>query len=346
MTVPETAPRLIDVADRAGVSMATASRALSGSSGVSRSAAEHVRDVAAQMGYVANLHARSLAGGATTVVGLVVHEIGDPYFSEIASGVLSVAAAEGLTVQICHSGRDPASELTQIRTLIANRVGAIIVAGSGFLDPTAQAEVTGALQAYRSRGGRVAVIGRHHINADAVLPDNRSGGRRVAEHLIGLGHELIGLASGSTALTTVHDRLQGISDALEAQRRSLDDVPIVEAEFTREGGKAAAETLLEKHPGLSAVVALNDDMAIGVLSVLRASGVSVPGRVSVTGFDDVAVAGDLSPSLTTIRLPMAEMGRQALRMALAPVTVRPRRRSTGQQLIVRDSSGPAPTAPE
>jgi LacI family transcriptional regulator len=304
--------------------------------------AHHVREVAAEMGYVANLHARSLAGGPTTVVGLVVHEIGDPYFSEIASGVLSVAAAEGLTVQICHSGRDPASELTQIRTLIANRVGAIIVAGSGFLDPRAQAEVTSALRVYRARGGRVSVIGRHHLAADAVLPDNCAGGRSIAEHLLGLGHERIGLACGSRALTTVHDRLHGVSEALKACGRSLDELPAVEAEFTRDGGKAAGETLLDQHPDLTAVIALNDDMAIGVLSVLRDRGVGVPGRVSVTGFDDVAVAGDLAPSLTTIRLPMAEMGRQALRMALAPTTVRPRRKGTGHALVVRDSTGPPP----
>ena len=159
-------PRLIDVAVEAGVSIATASRALSGTPGVSPSVAEQVRRVANELGYVTNMHARSLAGGTTSAIGLVVHEIGDPYFSEIASGVLRVAAEEELTVQICHTGRDPETELRQVRTLVANRVGAILIAGSGFVDPAVEAPVRDELQRYTEAGGRVAVIGRHHLRAD------------------------------------------------------------------------------------------------------------------------------------------------------------------------------------
>ena len=334
--------RLQDVAEAAGVSIATASRSLSGANGVSESVAERVRDVARSMGYVANVHARSLAGGPTRSVGLVVHEIGDPYFSEIASGVLGVGAREGLTVQICHTGRDPERELAQLRTLIANRVGAIIVAGSGFVDPSMQAAARADLQAFRKSGGRVAVIGRHHLGADAVLPDNTEGARTVAQHLVDLGHRRIAVATGSRQLTTVADRLLGVHEALAAAGFDVDDVPIVEAEFTRAGGKAAAEEILAGHPDVTAVLALNDDMAIGILSVLRARGVSVPGQVSVTGFDDVAVAGDLAPSLTTVRLPMGEMGEQALLLALQEPGTRPRRRLVGAELVVRDSTGRPP----
>lgn len=333
-------PRLRDVADRAGVSIATASRALSGAPGVSEGMAERVRDVAEDLGYVANLHARTLAGGPTSVVGLVVHEIGDPYFAEIASGVLGVAAAEGLTVQICHSGRDPEAELTQIRTLIANGVGAIIVAGSGFVDAAVRAKVTSTLRAYLADGGRVAVIGRHHLAVDAVQPENDVGGHAVMEHIVGLGHRRVGIITGSRTLTTIHDRLGGMDRALGAVGLGLDDLPIVEGPFTREGGKQAAAQLLAEHPEVTAIVALNDDMAIGALSVLRDRGVAVPQRVSVTGFDDVAVAGDLAPGLTTIRLPMGEMGRLALQLALSPPAKRPRCRLARAELVVRDSTAP------
>lgn len=331
-------PRLKDVAQEAGISIATASRAMSGSPGVSATMAAQVRQIAADLGYVANVHARSLAGSPSSVVGLIVHEIGDPYFSEIASGVLSVAATRGLTVQICHSGRDPEAELAQIRTLIANRVGAIIVAGSGFVDPTQQSGVAQALQRYQETGGRVAVIGRHPLRADTVQPDNIEGGRTITEHLLGLGHRRIGVVSGSRELTTVADRLMGIGQALEAAGLSLGTTPLVEAPFTREGGKQAITELLVEYPDLSAVIAMNDDMAIGVLSVLRAKGIVVPDQVSVTGFDDVAVAGDLAPGLTTIRLPMADMGRQALRLALSPPTTRRRRKKAVHELVVRDST--------
>lgn len=334
--------RLVDVAQQAGVSIATASRALSGAHGVSETVAEHVREVARELGYVANIHARSLAGGASSSIGLIVHEIGDPYFSEIASGVLRVATGQGLTVQICHTGRDPENELVQIRTLIANRVGAIIIAGSGFVDSPAQALAKKELMAFQRGGGRVAVIGRHHLNADAVLPDNVAGGRSVAEHVLSLGHRRIALAAGSRQMTTITDRLAGIEQAFRWQGLSLDELPIVEAAFTRDGGKVAADRILDEHPDVTAIIALNDDMAIGVLSVLRSRGLPVPGQVSVTGFDDVAVAEDLSPSLTTVRLPMAKMGELALSLALKPQTSRPRRRATAHTLVVRDSTGPVP----
>jgi LacI family transcriptional regulator len=337
------AVRLIDVAQRSGVSIATASRALSGRDGVSPEVAERVRQVAAQLGYVVNVHARSLAGGAATTVGLLVHEIGDPYFAEIASGVLRVAAQRGLMVQIGHTGRDPEQELAQIRTLVAHRVGTIIIAGSGHVDPDAQVLAKAELQSFRDAGGRVAVIGRHHLGVDAVLPDNTAGGRSVAEHVLDLGHRRIAVVSGSRHLTTVADRLSGIAWALHDRHMSWQDVPVLETEFTRAGGKQAAERLLQKYRDVTAVVALNDDMAIGVLSVLRARGVAVPREMSVAGFDDVPVAQDLAPSLTTVRLPMTEMGEQALLLALRPPAARPRRRSTAHTLVVRDSTGPAPT---
>jgi LacI family transcriptional regulator len=342
MARPRGTLRLDDVAREAGVSIATASRALSGTNGVSESVAARVREVAQRMGYVVNVHARTLASGASTSIGLMVHEIGDPYFAEIASGVLRVGARQGLTVQICHTGRDPERELAQLRTLIAARVGAIIVAGSGFVDAEQQAAAKRDLHQYAASGGRVAVIGRHHLGVDAVLPENYEGGRSVAEHVLSLGHRRIAVATGSRALTTIADRLAGVSEALGAHGLSLEAVPVVEAAFTREGGKIAVQRILDEHPDVTAVLALNDDMAIGVLSALRSRGIRVPEQMSVSGFDDVAVAEDLAPSLTTVHLPMVEMGEQALTMALKGPSSRPRRSTARHRLVVRDSTAPPP----
>jgi LacI family transcriptional regulator len=331
--------RLIDVAEHAGVSIATASRALSGASGVSESLAERVRAVAAELGYVANVHARSLASGASPGIGLVVHEIGDPYFAEIASGVLEVAAAHGRMVQICHTGRDPFTEVAQLRALVHARVGIIVVAGSGHLDRDVQSAMKAQVQGFEAVGGRVAVIGRHpQLGVDAVVPDNGAGGRAIAEHLLQLGHRRIAVASGSRRLATMADRLVGIEQALGAHGLKLADLPVVEAEFTLDGGKEAARRILDQHPDVTAILALNDDMAVGVLSVLGERGIAVPGDVSVTGFDDVTVAEHLSPALTTVHLPMKEMGRQALELALLPRAARPRRRTAEQRLMVRAST--------
>jgi LacI family transcriptional regulator len=343
MPKPRSALRLIDVAERAGVSLATASRALAGREGVSEQVAAHVRQVSRELGYVANLHARTLAGGSTSSVGLIVHEIDDPYFSEIASGVLQVADEQDLMVQICHSGRDPEKELRQIRHLIAQRVGVIIIAGSGYVDPRLQADAKAELTAFQDSGGRVAVIGRHFLGVDAVLPDNEPAGRAIAAHVLSLGHRRIAVVAGPERLTTVADRLAGVASALGAGGLSLATLPVIPTDFTRDGGRSAAEQILRDHPDTTAIIALNDAMAIGVLASLRAHGVAVPERMSVAGFDDVSVAAYLAPGLSTVRLPMAELGRLALGMALKSRSSRPRRKSTGHQLIVRDSTGPAPS---
>lgn len=339
--MPKPGPRLrlVDVAQRAGVSLATASRALAGRDGVSEEVAARVRSVSRELGYVANPFARTLAGGASTTVGLVVHQVDDPYFSEIAGGVIQLADQQGLLVQICHSGRDPDHELRQIRHLIAQRVGIIIIAGSGYSDPRLEAEAKAELDAYQQAGGRVAVIGRHSLGVDAVLPDNEAGGEALGSFLLELGHTRIAVVAGTGALTTVADRLAGVAAALRSRGRSIDDLPVVHTDFIREGGRDAADRILRDHPDTTAIIALNDAMAMGVLSMLREREIAVPGRMSVVGFDDVSVAADLAPALTTIRLPMTDMGRMALELALKPRASRARRRSTGHQLIVRDSTG-------
>jgi LacI family transcriptional regulator len=342
MPKPRSALRLADVAERAGVSLATASRALAGRDGVSEQVANRVRQVSRELGYVANLHARTLAGGATSTVGLIVHQIDDPYFSEIASGVIRAAGEQDLIVQICHSARDPQQELRQIRNLIAQRVGILIIAGSGYVEPAMEAEAKTELSAFQDAGGRVAVIGRHFLRADAVLPDNQPAGETIAEHILSLGHRRIAVAAGPEMLTTVADRLAGVAAALARHGLTLGEVPVVQTDFTRDGGRRATEQVLREHPQTTAIIALNDAMAIGVLSALRANGVAVPARMSVAGFDDVSVAADLAPSLTTVRLPVAELGQLAVSLALKQRSSRSRRKSTGHELIVRDSTGPVP----
>ncbi|MBD8080652.1 LacI family DNA-binding transcriptional regulator [Cellulosimicrobium arenosum] len=334
------APRLVDVAEEAGVSLATASRSLSRSVGVSEAVAAHVRAVAEQLGYVANVHARTLAGGRTSVAGLIVYEIGDPYFAEIASGVVRVAGENGWSVQIAHTEREPSAEAEQIRLMRAHRVGAIVLAGSGYVDPVMEHEAGRELAEFEEAGGRVVAVGRHHMRCDAVLPDNEAAGETIAQHLLDLGHRRLAVAAGPAHLTTIADRLQGIRAAVARYGLPPDAVPVAHAPFTREGGRDATRELLDAHPGTTAVLALNDAMATGVLSLLRERGVSVPHGVSVTGFDDIQVAQDLAPALTTVRLPMSEIGAAALDLALRPPSARPRRRATGHELVVRDSTAP------
>ncbi|MFD9943583.1 LacI family DNA-binding transcriptional regulator [Nonomuraea sp. NPDC059023] len=333
-------PRLVDVARAAGVSLATASRAMTGSAGVSAVVAAHVQAVASRIGYVPNSHARALAGGPSTIVGLIVHDVGDPYFGEIARGVLRETESRGYMALISQTERDPAAELARIRALRAHRVNSIVLAGSGYVDASTETDIAAEVRSFTNAGGRVAVIGRHHLPVDAVLPDNLSGGVTLMRHLLDLGHRRIGVLSGPPNLTTVEDRLAGLRLAIGAARLPWHTVPVVPGDFTREGGAAAAASLLNNHPDLTAVIALNDPMAVGALSWLLGSGRRVPADISVAGFDDIPAAADVYPALTTIRLPMISMGRQALELVLKPSVSRPRRRRTPHELIPRASTAP------
>ena len=334
------APRLADVATRAGVSIATASRTLSGSRAVSPDLRLRVLEAADELAYTVNPHARSLAGGLTSVIGLMVYEIGDPYFAEIAGGVVEIAGERGWSVQVSHQDRTHTSDLAGVRLLRAQRVGAIVIAGSGYRDAAKNATVNAELEAYAASGGRLVAIGHRNLNCHAVVPDNVGAARVAAEHLISLGHRRIGVISGPEGLTTVADRGQGIEDAAAAA--GITDVAWAHAAFTRDGGRAATTRLLEGRGDLTAIIALNDTMAIGALSVLREQGIQVPQAVSVTGIDDVQVAQDLAPALTTVRLPMASMGRQAallaLQMGLGVRCVQ----EVEHELVVRASTAPPP----
>lgn len=324
--------RLVDVAERAGVSIATASRSLTGTSGVSPALAERVRAVAASMGYVPNAHARSLAGGQEASVGLVVGAIDDPYFAEIASGVIDAATEAGQLVQLSHAG-GPSELLAQVRSLRAYNVGAILLAGSGLDGTGLEDEVAEELAAFRSSGGRVAVIGRHSFTADAVLPPSRDGGRAVGEHLLALGHTRVAVVAGPAELTTVVDRLGGLLDVLGTAA-----VSVTHHAFGRAGGADGARRALDEHPEVTAIAALSDVLAIGVLAELRARGIRVPDQLSVTGFDDISVAADLAPALTTVRLDLARIGAEALGLTARAPGGEAQSVSTGYELVVRDST--------
>jgi LacI family transcriptional regulator len=326
---------LSDVAAAAGVSLATASRALNGQAGVGATLAEKVREVARDLGYVANVHARQLAGGTTSVIGLIVHEIDDPFFTEIAGGIVRSALEENLMVQVSHSGRDPEQELRQVTTLVVQDVDAIIIAGSGYVDPAREARAKDVLRAYQQRGGRVAVIGRHHLSVDAVLADNVAVGAAAARHLVQLGHRDVLVAAGSDQLTTIADRLSGIRSAFQEvgiQPTVLHDT------FSLEGGARIASRIDELATPPSAVIALSDLMAIGVLQELRRQAMRVPDDISVVGIDDITVAQSLAPALTTVAIPLAEMGQIAFSMVRKPTAARPRRRVLSARLVVREST--------
>jgi LacI family transcriptional regulator len=336
-------PTLNDVAHHAGVSLATASRVVNGSTReVGAALRERVLRSAAKLGYVAHGPAQALARAATATVGVIIHDIADPYFTEIALGAMRVAEDRGRLATICNTFRDPERETRYVALLHSQRVAAIVLAGSGHDDPELDAALGAELALYRAGGGRFALIGRHAIDGDCVLPDNLGGARQLGGALVELGHRRIGVITGPPTISSSLDRMRGLSESLAAGGAPLADERVVVGSFDREGGARGAAELLDRHSDLTAIVACSDQAALGALSVLRTRGMVVPDDVSLFGFDDVPAARDVTPALSTVRLPLADLGAAAMELALDDPSSRPRSRVLPTRLVLRESSRPAP----
>ncbi len=338
--------RLADVADHAGVSLSTASRVLSYDSPPGRpDVRRRVLASADALGYVPNPHARALATANSATVGLVVHDLRDSYFALVAGGVIRVANEHGLFVTIHCTFRDPVQELRYVGMLRAQRARAVILAGSGFEDRAHIKVMSAALSAYTESGGAVVLISRHRFPGDAVLVDNRQGAAEMARHLADLGHQRFGVVAGPARLTTVRDRLTGFRQGLASRQLELPDSLVVRDDFSRDGGYRAASRLLASAPEITCLFAVNDVMAVGALAAAREAGIAVPGQLSLAGFGDVPIAQDVTPALTTVRLPLEQIGAEAMQLALnANRTARPRTVVLGYQLQIRGSTSAPPAA--
>lgn len=336
---------LHDVARAANVSYATASRALNGSDrSVRAENAARVRAAAATLGYVPHLSAQAIARGSTSTAALVVSDIDDPYFSAIAAGVAEVAEAAALIVTTAIADRSPDLELRIVRTLRGQRPRGIVIAGSridgggGESDGDGiRAALIGELRAYRMAGGRVAVISQPDLPFPTLSIDNAGGAHRLARALVDRGYRRFAVVAAADAIRTSRERRTGFLAGLAECGLTVAGRHTVEADFTRAGGYAAARTLAGID-GVELVFAVNDVMAIGVMSGLRDAGL-IPGRdLAVAGFDDIAAAVDVVPALTSVTVALHDLGRRALRAALddMPATVT----TIPADVVLRDSTPP------
>lgn len=331
--------RLEDVAKLAGVSLATASRALNGSTRrVSDDLRERVLDAAMALQYTANAHAQAVARGRSDVVGLLVHDIGDPFFSSIAAGVIQAADREGLLVTLASTGRDPARELQFVGALRGQRARAVIIAGSRVDDPAQMAQLAREVASYRAGGGRVAMISQNRLPVDTVMLENRASGKALAKALVGLGHRRFAVLAGPAELLTARDRLDGFRQGLTGAGVPLPARHIIRSDFTRDGGYEALQQVLDADLDVTCVVAVNDVMAVGAMAALRARGLRCPADLAVAGFDDIVTLRDVTPSLTTVRFPLEEMGSTALSLVVGAEGVRPRLHPVEGQVMIREST--------
>ncbi len=316
---------LADVAARAQVSPATVSRVLNGNYPVAASTRERVLKAVDELDYVLNGPASSLAAATSDLVGILVNDIADPFFGIMASAIQSEiggpggrAGGERLAV-VCNTGGSPERELTYLTLLQRQRAAAVVLTGGAVEDAQHQAALDAKLRKLVAAGTRVVLCGRPQApetGAIALTFDNRGGGRELTGHLIGLGHRRVGYIAGPLERTTTRHRLEGHRDALAAHGIEEDARWTVHGRYDRASGYEAALELLRRDPSLTAVVAANDSVALGACAALRDSGRAIPDNVSVAGFDDLPCSVDAVPALTTVRLPLAEAGARAGRIAM------------------------------
>jgi LacI family transcriptional regulator len=333
---------LATVALQAGVSLATASRVLSNGHRVVRpDLRERVLRVASELHYIPNVHAQALAGISPHTVGVILHDVTDPYFAGIADGIMRVAHEHGLLVMLASTFRDPEREIAYVATLHAQRARAILLIGSGFEDRSYVRRMGDELRAYKENGGRVACVTNHsRLPADVVAPNNAKGAGDMADALLAMGHRRFAVITGPSVLTTVSDRLRGFRERLAQDGIVVPDAHQVAGDFTRDGGYAAMTELLSRRLDVSAVFVLNDAMAVGALSACRDAGVRVPEDLSIAGFDDIPIVRDLHPPLTTVHLPLSRMGAEAMALTLAAPTGRRRTRRVDGEVMIRASTAP------
>ena len=342
---------VLDVAQAAGVSTATVSRVLNGNYPVAPETRRKVERAVRRLGYVVNAHARALAGAQTRTVGIVVPDVIDPFFAFIAHGVQREAAASGRLCVVCSTHSSVGGELAGVDLLHEQRADVVVLVGGTTDDAKHRKEVIARAESLARDGSQLVLCGRPSLGPDVpalvVDYDNEGGAFVATEHLLGLGHRRIAYVGGPESLSTHSARLSGYRRAHDARGLPVAEALIQPGEFSQRFGYERTAALVAGGADFTAVFAANDIVALGVLQALREAGLRVPEDVSVVGYDDVPVARQIIPALTTVHLPLEQLGREAVRLAVGQRgeggTVRSERSvRIGTHLVLRDTTAPPP----
>lgn len=303
-----------EVASRAGVSTATVSRVLNNPEMVSRSSRELVDAAINELGYIPDGAARALASRRTRTIGALVPTLDNPIFAVGIQGLQSRLKKHGYTLLVASHEYDLDEELREVRTILQQPVDGLMLIGAAHDAET--------LRLLHSKS--IPFVYCWTYNPAAAEPsigfDNRKAAQKMAEYLLDLGHQRFALIGGHTRHNDrAADRLMGARDAIEARGFNLPRSRIFERRYSVEQGREAMRILLDQPEPPTAVICGNDILALGALAECQASGVQVPGQISVAGFDDLDMSAQIVPALTTIRVPAAEMGERVADYLLARI---------------------------
>lgn len=380
-----------EVAERAGVSMATVSRVLSGNHPVPASTRARVLRAARDLDYVANAHARALVGGGRKMVAVVLRQVTSPFYAQVAEGVEAEAAARGWLCLVGTTGGDPGRELEFVQLMREEGARLVILVGGVVEDDAYRERVAHYAQALASAGARLVLCGRPAPDPDipalVVEFDNEAGARAITGHLLSAGHRRIVFLGGLPGNTALDARVAGYRAALAEHGLGPAAAHVVDCGLGRAAGHRAMTELLKAggvpgpgdtatpetatpdtatsgtatrdtaNPGtatpdaaparFTAVFAGDDMVAAGALRAIADAGLRVPQDISVVGYNDIPLAEDFNPPLTTVRTPAEELGRAAVRIALRdPEHAAGAHHLLGTHIVVRDSVQPPPPGRE
>lgn len=345
LTRPDRRRSVRDVADRAGVSVGTVSNVLNNPALVAEATRQRVLEAIADLGFVRNESARQLRAGRSRTVGLVVLDVANPFFTDVARGVEDLASECGAAVILCNSDDDAAKEARYLDLLEQQRVQGVLITPVRGIDDR--------LQGLRGRGTPVVLLDRRapHLDQCSVAVDDELGGRLALEHLVDMGHTRIVFVGGPPSIQQVCDRLLGARQAAEELLGDPDAVAVAPTESLnvasgRAAGRAVLETSASRRP--TAVFCANDLLALGVLQEMTRSGVRVPMDMAIVGYDDIEFASAAAVPLSSVRQPRRQLGRAAAELLFEEASGSPDH--AHQQLVfsptmvVRESSSVRRTA--
>ena len=338
--MPDRRPTLRDVAAAAGVHPSTVSRVLKPRTRglVSEAVARRVEAVVQRLGYAPDAVAAGLRTRRTATIGVIVPDIANPVFPPILRGIERVLVPNGYTAIVANTDNLQERERAVLAELAARRVDGVVIASARWVDDVAERCRRLGLPAVminrRPRDGRLS----------AVVSDDAAGAAQAVAHLTGLGHRRIGHVGGPTSTSTGRSRRAGFVAAMRGA--GLSGAPVVAAaRYDIASGEQAARRLLDRHPALTAIVAANDLLALGVYDELARRGRACPRDVSVTGFNDMAFCDRFDPPLTTVAIAHGRIGEEAARLVLAAID---EPSPVGElirldaRLVVRASTAPPP----
>ena len=334
-------PSVRDVAERAGVSVGTVSHALNHPERVAESTLERVRAAIDELGFVRSETARRLRHGGSSLVGVLVHDISNPFFTEAARGIEDRLREDNRVPMLGSTDSDPDRERELMSLLAGLDVrGVIVTPSTSTLDN---------LAVLAGRGIRIVLMDHPPISEElpTVSGDDVAGARAAVAHLVELGHRRIGFVNGPLSVRQSIDRRDGVLAALsEAGLDPAEVLREVEAAsggqgYTADAGAVGAAELLRADPPPSALFCANDQLAIGAMREIRRRGLAIPDDVAIVGYDDVDIASELITPLTSVHVPMRDIGRAAADLLLADGS-QVRHVSFAPELVVRASTAGAP----